>query len=125
VRFDSFARIAYSYVSGGLAIAIPHGPCVPNNGDNDLAPKVGSRFAVRRFSKSLARNIRWVGDFSVLGCLAECDVNCAMRNQGRMAHWKRAYTGPKPVPHCFEYSFFELSKRKRSSLLFVQTNFFT
>jgi predicted porin len=28
-RFDAFAGIAYSYVSGGLAIAIPHGPGVP------------------------------------------------------------------------------------------------
>jgi hypothetical protein len=44
-RFDSFAGIAYSYVSGGLAIAIPHGPGVPYNSDNNLAPTVGSRFA--------------------------------------------------------------------------------
>ncbi len=28
-RFDVFAGIAYSNVSGGLAIAIPHGPGVP------------------------------------------------------------------------------------------------
>jgi predicted porin len=44
-RFDSFAGIAYSYVSGGLAIAIPHGPGVPYNSDNNLAPTIGSRFA--------------------------------------------------------------------------------
>jgi predicted porin len=44
-RFDSFAGIAFSYVSGGLAIAIPHGPGVPYNSDNNLAPTVGSRFA--------------------------------------------------------------------------------
>jgi predicted porin len=44
-RFDSFAGIAYSYVSGGLAIAIPHGPGVPYNSDNNFAPTVGSRFA--------------------------------------------------------------------------------
>jgi predicted porin len=43
-RFDSFAGIAYSYVSGGLAIAIPHGPGVPYNSNNNLAPTVGSRF---------------------------------------------------------------------------------
>ena len=44
-RFDSFAGVAYSYVSGGLAIAIPHGPGVPYNSDNNLAPTIGSRFS--------------------------------------------------------------------------------
>src|SRR5580693_73785 len=44
-RFDSFAGVAYSFVSGGLAIAIPHGPGVPYNSDNNLAPTVGSRFS--------------------------------------------------------------------------------
>ena len=44
-RFDSFVGIAYSWVSGGLAIAIPHGPGVPYNSDNNLAPTIGSRFA--------------------------------------------------------------------------------
>jgi len=43
-RFDAFAGIAYSYVSGGLAIAIPHGPGVPYNSDNNFAPTVGGRF---------------------------------------------------------------------------------
>src|SRR5580700_4376093 len=43
-RFDAFAGIAYSYVSGGLAIAIPHGPGVPYNYNNNLAPVVGGRF---------------------------------------------------------------------------------
>jgi predicted porin len=43
-RFDSFAGIAYSWVSGGLAIAIPHGPGVPYNSDNNFAPTLGSRF---------------------------------------------------------------------------------
>jgi len=43
-RFDGFAGFAYSYVSGGLAIAIPHGPGVPYNYDNNLAPVVGGRF---------------------------------------------------------------------------------
>ena len=43
-RFDTFAGIAYSYVSGGLAIAIPHGPGVPYKSDNNFAPTVGSRF---------------------------------------------------------------------------------
>jgi hypothetical protein len=32
-------------VSGGLAIAIPHGPGVPYNYDNNVAPTVGVRFA--------------------------------------------------------------------------------
>ncbi|MGB6688417.1 MAG: porin [Terracidiphilus sp.] len=44
-RFDTFAGIEYSWVSGGLAIAIPHGPGVPYNSNNNLAPLVGSRFA--------------------------------------------------------------------------------
>ena len=43
-RFDAFAGIAYSFVSGGLAIAIPHGPGVPYNSNNNLAPTVGGRF---------------------------------------------------------------------------------
>src|SRR5580658_8624945 len=44
-RFDGFAGIAYSWVSGGLAIAIPHGPGVPYNYDSNLAPVIGGRFA--------------------------------------------------------------------------------
>jgi predicted porin len=44
-RFDSFVGVAYSFVSGGLGIAIPHGPGVPYNSDNNLAPTLGSRFA--------------------------------------------------------------------------------
>jgi predicted porin len=43
-RFDSFAGVAYSWVTGGLDIAIPHGPGVPYNSDNNLAPTIGSRF---------------------------------------------------------------------------------
>jgi predicted porin len=44
-RVDSFVGVAYSWVSGGLGIAIPHGPGVPYNSDNNLAPTVGSRFS--------------------------------------------------------------------------------
>jgi len=44
-RFDVYAGIAYSDVSGGLAIAIPHGPGVPYHYDNNLAPVIGARFA--------------------------------------------------------------------------------
>jgi predicted porin len=44
-RFDGFAGIAYSWVSGGLAIAIPHGPGVPYNSNNNCAPTVGGRFS--------------------------------------------------------------------------------
>jgi predicted porin len=44
-RFDSFAGVAYSWVQGGLGIAIPHGPGVPYLNDNNLAPTVGGRFA--------------------------------------------------------------------------------
>ena len=43
-RFDGFAGVAYSWVSGGLAIAIPHKPGVPYNSDNNFAPTVGGRF---------------------------------------------------------------------------------
>ncbi len=43
-RFDGFAGVAYSWVSGGLAIAIPHGPGVPYFHDNNFAPVVGGRF---------------------------------------------------------------------------------
>jgi len=44
-RFDAFAGIAYSYVSGGLAVAIPHGPGVPYYHNNNVAPTIGARFA--------------------------------------------------------------------------------
>src|ERR1700732_4361517 len=43
-RFDGFAGIAYSYVGGGLAIAIPHGPGVPYKSNNNFAPTIGGRF---------------------------------------------------------------------------------
>jgi predicted porin len=43
-RIDAYAGIAYSNVSGGLAIAIPHGPGVPYYHDNNLAPTIGVRF---------------------------------------------------------------------------------
>ena len=42
-RFDAYAGIAYSNVSGGLAIAIPHGPGVPYFFDNNIAPTIGAR----------------------------------------------------------------------------------
>jgi len=42
--FDGFAGIAYSWVSGGLAIAIPHKPGVPYLSNNNCAPTVGGRF---------------------------------------------------------------------------------
>jgi predicted porin len=44
-RLDGFAGVAYSWVTGGLAIAIPHGPGVPFFSNNNLAPTVGVRFA--------------------------------------------------------------------------------
>ena len=43
-RFDAFAGIAYSWVTGGLAIAIPHKPGVPYFSNNNSAPLVGVRF---------------------------------------------------------------------------------
>jgi predicted porin len=44
-RFDGFAGLAYSFVTGGLAIAIPHGPGVPYLHNSNFAPTVGGRFA--------------------------------------------------------------------------------
>jgi hypothetical protein len=43
-HFDGFAGIAYFYVSGRLAIAIPRGPGVPYYSHNNCAPTVGGRF---------------------------------------------------------------------------------
>jgi predicted porin len=43
-RFDAFAGIAYSWVTGGLDIAIPHGPGVPYDYNSNFAPTVGARF---------------------------------------------------------------------------------
>ncbi len=42
-RFDGFAGLAYSYVTGGLAIALPHGPGVPYLHNSNFAPTVGGR----------------------------------------------------------------------------------
>jgi predicted porin len=44
-RVDGFAGMAYSFVAGGLAIAIPHGPGVPYYHPSNFAPTVGVRFA--------------------------------------------------------------------------------
>ena len=42
-RFDGFAGVAYSFVTGGLAIAIPHGPGVRFLHNSNWAPTVGGR----------------------------------------------------------------------------------
>ncbi len=44
-RFDGFAGLAYSYVTGGVAIAIPHGPGVPYLHNSNFAPTIGGRFS--------------------------------------------------------------------------------
>jgi predicted porin len=44
-RVDVYAGVAYSDVSGGLAIAIPHGPGVPYYHNSNVAPVIGARFA--------------------------------------------------------------------------------
>ncbi len=44
-RFDVFSGLAYSYVTGGLAIAIPHGPGVPYLHNSNFEPLIGGRFA--------------------------------------------------------------------------------
>jgi len=43
-RFDGFAGLAYSFVTGGLAIAIPHKPGVPYLHNSNFAPTIGGRF---------------------------------------------------------------------------------
>ena len=43
-RFDAFAGLAYSFVYGGMAIAIPHGPGVPYLHNSNFAPTIGGRF---------------------------------------------------------------------------------
>jgi predicted porin len=43
-RFDAYTGLAYSYVTGGLAIAIPHGPGVPYLHNSNWAPNIGARF---------------------------------------------------------------------------------
>jgi predicted porin len=44
-RLDGYVGVAYSVVTGGLAIAIPHGPGVPYLYPTNVAPTVGVRFA--------------------------------------------------------------------------------
>jgi predicted porin len=44
-RMDGYVGVAYSFVSGGLAIAIPHGPGVPYLYPSNVAPTIGVRFA--------------------------------------------------------------------------------
>jgi predicted porin len=44
-RFDGFAGLAYSFVTGGVAIAIPHGPGVPYLHNSNFAPPIGGRFS--------------------------------------------------------------------------------
>jgi predicted porin len=44
-RFDGYVGVAYSVVTGGLAVAIPHGPGVPYIHPTNVAPTIGVRFA--------------------------------------------------------------------------------
>ncbi|WP_158793018.1 hypothetical protein [Granulicella sp. L60] len=43
-RFEGFTGLAYSFVYGGMAIAIPHGPGVPYLHNSNFAPVIGGRF---------------------------------------------------------------------------------
>ena len=43
-RFEAYAGFAYSWVTGGLAIAIPHARGVPYFANNNFAPTTGVRF---------------------------------------------------------------------------------
>jgi predicted porin len=44
-RFDGFVGVAYSFVTGGLDIAIPHGPGVRYLHNSNFAPTIGGRFS--------------------------------------------------------------------------------
>jgi predicted porin len=44
-RFDGFAGVAYSFVTGGVGIAIPHGPGVRYLHNSNFAPTIGGRFS--------------------------------------------------------------------------------
>jgi predicted porin len=44
-RLDGYVGVAYSVVTGGMAIAIPHGPGVPYLHPTNVAPTIGVRFA--------------------------------------------------------------------------------
>jgi predicted porin len=44
-RLDAYTGIAYSDVSGGLAIAVPHGPGIRYYAKDNVAPVIGARFA--------------------------------------------------------------------------------
>jgi len=44
-RFDGFAGMAYSFVTGGMGIAIPHGPGVRYLHNSNFAPTIGGRFS--------------------------------------------------------------------------------
>jgi predicted porin len=44
-RFDGFAGTAYSFVTGGLGIAVPHGPGVRYLHNSNFAPTIGGRFS--------------------------------------------------------------------------------
>ena len=54
-RFDGFAGIAYSYVTGGLAIAIPHGPGVPYLHNSNLPRQSAAASPSDRFRGELSR----------------------------------------------------------------------
>jgi predicted porin len=57
-RFDAYAGIAYSNVSGGLAIAIPHGPGVPYFSNNNIAPTIGGRFTFLSFPAAFQAGLK-------------------------------------------------------------------
>lgn len=44
-HLDLYAGVSFSEVSGGLAIAVPHGPGIPYYANDNLAPTLGARFS--------------------------------------------------------------------------------
>ena len=59
-RFDGFAGLAYSFVTGGLAIAIPHGPGVPYLTTTTLLRQSAAVSPSDRFRGGLSREPTWV-----------------------------------------------------------------
>jgi hypothetical protein len=68
-RFDGFVGLAYSFVTGGLAIAIPHGPGVRYLHNNNFAPTVGGRFTFSRSGEISAASHRNICAGSEIGTL--------------------------------------------------------
>jgi hypothetical protein len=83
-RFDALAGIAYSYVGGGLAVAIPYGPGVPYNSNSNLAPTGGMPFNLLIAYAARVRNCHnFIPHSDSLARLSSgpCDQNSRVTNK--------------------------------------------